>query len=169
MLEFVVLGNASVSKAFTNFTATPMKVLGTGWFMAYYFFNKKQSKIQAMKFSNKPDFEIQKMIWNLMDAKGIKTMMKVAMPGIKFRKNLYLLKTAKILDFDFLDKLFEKSETVNFHQMKDYNLLDENYLKTINKENNDNNTTYKKPKMIIGELIRESVDDKNHESKYNKI
>ena len=107
LLEFVTIGNASVSKGFKGFTGIPMRVVSIGWYMIYYYFNKKGANLQSMKFSINPDLDIMKTIWNLMDKKGINSLLKVALPSIKYRKNLYLLKTSQTLNFEILDNLIE--------------------------------------------------------------
>jgi hypothetical protein len=57
VFEFVILGNASVSKG-DSFKENFSKVLGTGWYMAYFFFNSKEAKIQTKKFFINPSTDI---------------------------------------------------------------------------------------------------------------
>ncbi len=143
----MILGNASVSTAFRGFSFTAMKILGTGWYMAYYFFNKKRAKIQSLKFNINPDLEITKVIWNLMDTKGIKTLLKLTLPGIRYRKNLFLLRTAKKLDFEFLNMMIKKSED-EFSINNAYSNLDKNYINELQDEENLNINKIKRMERI---------------------
>jgi len=154
----VILGNASVSKGFTGFSATPMKIIGTGWYMAYYFFNKKRAKTQSLKFSINPDLEINKTIWNLMDTKGIKSLLKLTMPSIKFRNNYYFRKTVKTIDFEMLDALIEKSDKEDFNYKIMCEMMDKRYLKELDKQ-----ISLNEKKITKDNLIKESISTKEKE------
>jgi len=143
-----------------------MKILGTGWYMTYYFFNKKGAKLQSMKSFINPDLEITKLIWSLMDAKGIDNIIKLTIPSIKYSENIYLLKTVKAINFKFLDKMIEKSENPDFKFNKECSLLEESYLKELDKDKDDKDDKNSNSKMNIkDELIRLSVDSNNAQSK----
>jgi hormone-sensitive lipase len=110
LLDLIVLGNASISKA-NNFNNKYLKFFGAGYYMAYYFFNKKFASIQSKRFSVRPETELSRMVWNLLDTKGIKHGLKALLYGIqniKFKKKLYLRKTEKQININYIKKLLEK-------------------------------------------------------------
>src|SRR5690242_19929928 len=97
LISFVILSNASVSKGFA-YENKIIKFFGTGYYMAYYFFNKKNASLESKRFVLKGDNELNRAVWNLMDTKGIKHMLKgllVGMIPVKFRTKLYFKKTKK--------------------------------------------------------------------------
>ena len=61
VFDFVLLGNASVSKGF-NFNDNYLKVLGTGWYMAYFFFNQKNANLESKRFFIKPSSDVARKV-----------------------------------------------------------------------------------------------------------
>lgn len=61
VFDFVILGNASVSKG-DLFSQKFSKVLGTGWYMAYFFFNHEQAKLQSKKFFINPSVDVARKV-----------------------------------------------------------------------------------------------------------
>jgi len=64
VFDFVILGNAAVSKG-QEFTANYLKILGTSFYFAYFFFNSKKAKIQSQKYSLQPNFDVAKKVNNI--------------------------------------------------------------------------------------------------------
>src|SRR5690606_23911426 len=55
VFNMVILGNASMSKGHDVFkNHNYLQMLGSGWYFAYFFFNKKQASIQSIKFAINP-------------------------------------------------------------------------------------------------------------------
>jgi len=154
VFDMIILGNASVSKGHNEFDSKYLRILGSGWYMAYFFFNKKKANIQSIKFAINPNFEIAHKIWNMLDAKGIRNLLKLTMPRIKYSKKWYLKKTENIIDLEKIKELNERipKYSVNIERNNDSSLnsnvekicnsknknFDDLVLKNINKEISDN-------------------------------
>ena len=108
VFDMIILGNASVSKGHNQFDSKYLKILGSGWYMAYFFFNKKQASIQSIKFSINPNFDVAHKIWNMLDSKGIKDLLKLTLPRIKYSKRWYLKKTEEEITFEKIKNLNEQ-------------------------------------------------------------
>jgi len=61
VFNFVILGNAAVSKG-NEFSAEYLKVLGTSFYFAYFFFHSSKAKIQSQKYALQPNFEVAKKV-----------------------------------------------------------------------------------------------------------
>ena len=59
--DFVTLGNASVFKG-EKFKEEFSKFFGTGWYMAYFFFNLKEAKTESKKFFINPSTEVARKV-----------------------------------------------------------------------------------------------------------
>lgn len=70
LFNYVILGNASVSKGDT-FKQNYSKFIGTGWYMAYFFFNQKEAKTQSKKFFINPSAEIARKVYINLTRFGI--------------------------------------------------------------------------------------------------
>ena len=66
VFNFVILGNASVAKGF-EFNEKFFKVLRTGWFMTYFFFDKKKAQLENKKFFLKPNDEVARAVTILLN------------------------------------------------------------------------------------------------------
>ena len=64
LFDYVILGNASISKG-DKFQENYSKFIGTGWYMAYFFFNKKEAIIQSRKLFINPSAEIARKVINI--------------------------------------------------------------------------------------------------------
>ena len=117
LFDYFILGNASISKG-DKFQENYSKFIGTGWYMAYFFFNKKEAIIQSKKLFINPSAEIARKVinilskvWNLVDTKGIKNLYKLALPSIKYRKKLYFRRNLPEVNLGFIsDMLFKLEE-----------------------------------------------------------
>jgi hypothetical protein len=116
--DMVILGNASMSKGHNEFSGKFSKILGTGWYFAYFFFNKKQANIQSIKFAINPDYEVAQKIWNMLDTKGIKSLLKITLPGVKYSKKWYLRRTEQPITLERITKLIEKANSISSGQMR---------------------------------------------------
>ena len=63
LFNFIILGNAAVSKGH-EITTDYLKILGTSFYFAYFFFNSKKAKLQSQKYSLKPNFDIAKKVFD---------------------------------------------------------------------------------------------------------
>ena len=99
LFEFVSIGNASISEGY-QINNEILKLLGTGYFFAFYFFNKKQAVKDTKKSFLTSNFDLSRKVWNLLDTKVIKSGYKgvlTAISNIKFRKKLFLKRTEKVI------------------------------------------------------------------------
>ncbi len=62
VFNFVILGNAAVSKGY-EFHSEYLKILGTSFYFAYYYFHSSKAKIQCQKYSLHPNFEVAKKVY----------------------------------------------------------------------------------------------------------
>jgi hypothetical protein len=141
LISFVILSNASVSKGFA-YENKIVKFFGTGYYMAYYFFNKKNASLESKRFVLKGDNELNRAVWNLMDTKGIKHMLKGLLVGIipvKHRMKLYFKKTKRPLNLEYVQTLLDKLRNKKFvhlsESMNDSHYLDDNTAGNINYAN----------------------------------
>jgi hormone-sensitive lipase len=114
VFDMIILGNASVSKGHGEFNSKYSKILGTGWYFAYFFFNKKKANIQSIKFSINPNYDIAKVLWNMLDAKGIRNILKLTMPRINYSKKCFLLRTEPEITLDYINDLLVKIKSKDF-------------------------------------------------------
>ncbi len=113
VFDVVNLGYASVSKSFSEYNNDIMRTATTGFYMAYYFFNKKKAQTQSKKFLMNPDSTVSQTIWNMMDSKGIKQAIKLALPSIKYNKKFFVKRTEPIITLEEIIKLAEQAKTFN--------------------------------------------------------
>ena len=126
LFDFVILGNASVSRGFT-FDNNYLKFLGTGYYMAYFFFNQRKAALESKKFAIKAEFELTRRVWNLLDTRGIKHLLKGLLAGlhsIKYRKKLYVKKTKKPLTIEYIRTLIEQVQKGRTFSFQNNNKLD---------------------------------------------
>jgi hypothetical protein len=129
LLSFVILSNASVSKGFM-YENRIIKFFGTGYYMAYYFFNKKNASLESKRFVLRGDNELNRAVWNLMDTKGIKHMLKgllVGMIPVKHRTKLFFKKTKKTISLEYVQELLERIKNKKCGHLND-SMIDSHYL-----------------------------------------
>lgn len=146
--DMISLSTSFVSKSF-DIDNKVLKVFGTGFYMANYFFRKKSSDIQYKRFMTNPTIDVLREVWGLLDWKIIKKGMKIQLPSISFREKIYVEKNMKIdlklineYVTDFSNKqLFEK-----FLKTKKSSEEDKLYLKVL--EECDDLNEYVKLKLL---------------------
>jgi len=109
LFETVSIGNASIIEG-NNINNEIFKFIGTGYFFAFYFFNKKQAVKDTKKSFLNSNFDLSRKVWNLLDTKVIKSGYKGVLgtiSNIKFRKKLFLKKTEKRINLQDLKKYNE--------------------------------------------------------------
>lgn len=121
VFNMVILGNASLSKGFDAFKSNYLQIIGSGWYFAYFFFNKKQASIQSLKFSINPNFEVANKIWNMLDAGGVREILKLTMPSVKFSHKWYLKRTEPEINLEIIKSLIYKIETDSLDLKKEEN------------------------------------------------
>jgi hypothetical protein len=149
LINFVIMSNASVSKGFA-YENKIMKFFGTGYYMAYYFFNKKHASLESKRFILKGDNELNRAVWNLLDTKGIKHMLKGLLVGIvpvKYRNKLYFKKTKNAITLDYIQTLLDKIKHKKVAHLND-SMIETHYLDS----NNEGQST-----QYEGPLIKTSV------------
>ena len=158
VFDMVNLGYAGVSKGFSEFNSEIMKKASAGFYMMYYFFNRKKALTQSKIFLMKPDTTISQTIWNMMDTKGIKQMVKIAFPSIKYNKKFFLRRIRPELTLQEILQLTEKAKDFSLEEVP---LLEsnENKLQPINL-NSENN---------FAELIKEKNTESNNKTDNNYI
>lgn len=145
----VIIANASVSKGF-EMGNSYFRNLVIGYYMAYFFFNKKKAIQQSKIFFINPNAEAARRVWNLLDTKVIQTLFKMSLPKIKYRKILFLKRT---------DYEVTKERALEYIQ-KNNNLSQNPIIFKINNTNQD--------KIFLGEKFQENVSKaNNHCIEYN--
>jgi len=161
VFSIITVGMASVSKGFKNKNKSMFnKIVQTGFYMPYFFCFRKNADIQTQKFAINPDFEVAFMIWNMMDCKYIKNIIKLTMPSIKHSKKCYLGREkeeltinklledyqnflAKVKGETFAEKIqFDHNQIYEkFHQnpIGEKEQLEKEILKGIEREKNQEN------------------------------
>jgi len=128
-----MVSNAALSSGY-KYKVETLKVLGIGFFLAFYFFNSKGAQIQVKKFSLNPDNEVALKMWNFLDTKLIKNIYTTSLPRVSFRKNLYLLKNEKQINKEFLSTLINQvknnKKDIFFDKMSEFNSQSERNLLT---------------------------------------
>ncbi len=110
LFEVVSVGNASITTG-NQINNEILKYIGTGFFFAFYFFNKKEAVKDTKKSFLTSNFDLSRKVWNLLDTKVIKSGYNgylTAITYIKYRKKLYLKKTEKTIDLKYLIKINEE-------------------------------------------------------------
>ena len=144
LFDFVSIGNASIATSH-QIDNDVLKFIGTGFYFAFYFFNKNQAVKDTKKSFLNSNFDLSRKVWNLLDTTVIKTGYNgvlSAISNIKYRKKLYLKKTEKTIDIDYIKKLNEdiKNGYIDKTQEKLFlRIEDEMHEKTIDLLNNLNN------------------------------
>jgi len=108
--DLVYVSNAALSSGY-RYHQDYLNVIGTGFFMAFYFFNSKGAQIQVKKFSLNPDHKIALKMWNILDTDLVKQLYTTSLPRVTFRKKLYLLKQEKEINKDLLADMIEGIKT----------------------------------------------------------
>lgn len=176
LFDFVILGNASIAQGYT-YKHKYLKILGSGYYMAYFFFNRKRAHLVNKKFNIKPDFETARAVWNLLDTRGIKHALNINLSvilPIKFRKKLYLKKTMPEIDKDYIKNLIGLIGTKKTSAPLSNNILNSSYLEDImdkktddkNKLNSDVNSMSSFSNRN-GDLLLTQVNEHNINGKSN--
>ena len=161
------LSNAAVSSGF-KFAPNYLKVLGTGYYMAYYFFNSKSAAREVKNFAVNPKFDVAHRMWNLLDTNGIKQFYILSLPSVAYRQKFFLKKCEKTIT---KESLFELMKNIKEGKLN-------NNIRTLIKSsygsaesdtdeennNNDNNNNKNNP----GDLFVKSVKKENKQN-YVKV
>jgi hormone-sensitive lipase len=86
----------------------------TGYFMTYFFFNRKRAMMESKRFSLRPKFETSRAVWNLLDTNVIKHALKGILAGIcsiKYRKKLYIKREYKEITSQYVDEMISRNCT----------------------------------------------------------
>ena len=124
---FIILGNASVSRGYVEQNEF-FKFFKTGYYMTYYFFNKKSAYRESKKFNLQNNPELNRAVWNLLDTKGVKHALKgflTGIYGIKFREKLFIKKTKPTITLPYIKKLMIKINEDNSMNNFSSHYLDE--------------------------------------------
>lgn len=122
-ISLITMGNASIHKGF-SFENNYLKFIGTGYYIAYFFFNRQRALLESKRFSLKPQLELSRKVWHLLDAKGIKHGYKGLLYGIasiKTREKLFFKKSFKPITLDYLYDINDKLS----HGITNFPKLDE--------------------------------------------
>lgn len=160
----MTLTNAALSKGL-NYKPTYLKVIGTGYYMAYFFFNKKKAQLQNKRFNVNPRFEIAHKAWNLLDTKGIKQAFKISLPNIKTRKKFYLRVNEKRIDKQYLNELKELVKNQKMSNLTQ-SMLENRYNIDKSSDISSCDTDLMDISSFNGDLLKESIKDREKNSKF---
>ena len=110
LYEFMSVGNASICGG-NNINNEIFKFIGTSYFFAFYYFNKKQAIKDTKKSYLNSNFDLSRKVWNLLDTSVIKSGYKGflgAISNIKFRLKLFLKKTERTITIEILKEIHDK-------------------------------------------------------------
>ena len=136
LFDLVSVGSASISTGNT-YRDDIMKFIGTGFFLAFYFFNKKEAAKETKKSFLTSNFDLSRKVWNLLDTTGIKSGYNGvlnAITKIKFRQKLYFKKTVKTIDAVYVTRLNEEIKYGFVDREKEENFNNPN----VNEESEEN-------------------------------
>ena len=118
ILDLVQTEYASVSKTCNEHEAKSIRTVVSGFYMAYFYIFKKKASSESKKFLLDPDTKITLTIWNLMDTKGIKGILRIAYPKIKYISKYLFKRTEPSITLNIIKQLTESIK--NF---KEYNYI----------------------------------------------
>jgi hypothetical protein len=118
ILDLVQTEYASVSKTCNEHEAKSIRTVVSGFYMVYFYIFKKKASSESKKFSLDPDTKITLIIWNLMDTKGIKEILRIAYPNIKYIKKYLFKRTEPLITLNIINQLTE-----NIKKFKEYNYI----------------------------------------------
>ena len=116
-----------------------------GAFMAYFYIRKEEAKYEADKFLINPDINICQQIWGLTETKESKSLIKIVLPHIEFRKTFYITrKENDIINNEIISELINIIK--NYFEIEksgEYNkiLNNTNFKTQIYEQNLENNGT----------------------------
>jgi hypothetical protein len=179
VFNMITLGSASISKGFDQFSNKYSQIIGSGWYFAYFFFNKKQASIQNIKFSLNPNYDVAQTIWNMLDAKGIKNILKLALPRVKYSKKWFFRKTEPEIDLNTINCLIEEVRSGSFiesykqeekRQQRPDSIIMENIIgrNSLNKDFEYRYSINSSNSKIGGDLLIKSIDESN-KNEYVKV
>lgn len=160
LVDFVNIGYASVSRGYGENKNDLVKKASTGFYMAYYFFNKRKAQSQSYKFLINPDTVVSQTIWNMMDAKGFKQAIKLVIPGITYSKKWWVKKLTpemKLEDIISLSNSIKKEDFV----VDQIGAIKENLTLKLERG------PLKEEEIL--ELIEEKIKKEEEKEKYVKI
>jgi hypothetical protein len=154
LFNFIMLANSSVSRGYTFSQNNYLKFLGTGYYMAYFFFNKKKAKIESKKFAIKAEFELCRQVWNLMDTRVLKHALKGLLAGIasiKYRKKLFFKKESKEITMDYIRSVIDSFKKGNNDNNINKNMIKKNELDSHYTDHIDSSSSNLENKLINNE------------------
>jgi hypothetical protein len=137
----VNLSNAAVAKG-QKFKKSFYKAIGTGFFLAFYYFNKDHAEIETKRLAVNPKFEVAHKVWNLLDTSVIKQFYVKSLPSIKYRNKLFVKKYEREINLEYIAVLIEKIKNYRHKNTgKNSEIISTNYMDIINSSGVSNNNT----------------------------
>ena len=130
LFNVVYIGNASLSTA-NNITNDILKFIGTGFCFAFYFLNPKKAIQETKKSFINTKFDLSIKVWNLLDTRVIKSGYNgvlFAIANISFRKKLFLLKTEKQIDVQYLQRSNEEIKDGKYDRRNQQKIFGMQYI-----------------------------------------
>mmetsp|Transcript_12581 Transcript_12581/g.10792 ORF Transcript_12581/g.10792 Transcript_12581/m.10792 type:complete len:246 (+) Transcript_12581:524-1261(+) len=87
-----------------------MKKLTAGFGAIYYFFAESQANIKANLHYSSPNEQAAFKVWNMLEDKLVKGVMKVTLPSIKYCKKVYIYKTYKSVNLKLVQKMVQTGD-----------------------------------------------------------
>ncbi len=159
LFDLICVSNAAVSSGY-KYNSNYLKILGTGYFMAYYFFNSKRANLEVKKSSFNPKFEVAQRVWNLLDTNVIKQVYTKSLPGVAYRKRLFFKRQSPEITLQLISNLIDNIRS------KGFSVVNENI---INTHYNDENMLTINNVEEEGDLFKAFVDNEESKSNNNNI
>ena len=147
VFDMVTMGYASFSKSM-NHDNNLINLVSSGAYFTYFFFHRKKALIQSKKFFMSPDTKITLTLWNLLDSKPVKKMVKIALPSIKFVQSFVMKRTEPEIKLETILNLTS---------------IIEKYNPNDNIIGNEIEKIFKKEKKEEEEIIKEGIIMKDTE------
>ena len=164
VFDMIILGSACVSKSL-EIEPGVSRTLGTGFYMAHYFFNRKSATLQAQKINIDPNVQDVRQVWSLLDNKVLKTGIKLSLPSIRYRQKFYVKRINEEITYEYITELNSKL-SINMESLTNYlsNSIKNDfrpaegklYCKSLDKEERKN---YVKIKLLHSNEISTSLDN----------
>jgi hypothetical protein len=157
LFEFISIGNSSIYEG-DNIDNEILKVFGTSFNFAFYFFNKIRAVEDTKKSFLNSNFYLSRKVWNLLDGAVIKKGFKGALGvicSVKYRQKLFLKKTENTITLDLLKEIHNKiksgfiqNQNLNEYESENIN-ININNNSSLNENSNEKKLyMYKRDKEI---------------------
>ena len=137
-----------------------------GAFMSFYFFRRDKALFETDKFLLNPDINVCRKLWTLTETKEAKKLIKIVLPGIKYRASFYIKRDDKDkIDKNLIKEYKAKIKEENFEVKENYNSSENSKDDFLNDEGSE----LKKSNIIFSKEELKIIDKKQKQLDYIKV